>query len=144
MKKSPSPSMQLSASALEKQLTSPSVTFILATATIGAIVYMIFLLQPQFRGDLLPYLMVIAAELFLILHGILSFWTILSGRINPRNFDYHHAQDALFGPSSKTITKNLHSVPIAASRAKQLNINKEGVNRLLPALCNTYSTHLCK
>ncbi len=127
MKKSLTPSMQLSATTLEKQLTSPSVTFILAAATIGAIVYMIFLLQPQFRGDLLPYLMVISAELFLIIHGILSFWTILSGRINPRNFDYHHAQDALFGPSSKTITKNLHSVPIAASRAKQLYIHKEGV-----------------
>lgn len=114
----------MSASMLEKQLTSPSVTFILAAATIGAIVYMIFLLQPEYRGDLLPYLMVISAELFLILHGIISFWTILSGRINPRHFDYHHAQDALFGPSSKTITKHLHSVPIASSRAKQLYLHK--------------------
>lgn len=127
MKKSSSPSLQQSATALEKQLTSPSVTFILAAATIGAIVYMVFLLQPQFRGDLLPYLMVIGAELFLIIHGILSFWTILSGRVNPRNFDYHHAQDALFGQNSKTITKNLHSVPIVAARAKQLYIHKEGV-----------------
>lgn len=124
MKKATTPSLQVSASALEKQLTSPSVTFILATATVGAIVYMLFLLRPEYRGDLLPYFMVISAELFLIVHGILSFWTILSGRVNPRNFEYHHAQDALFGPSSKTIKKHLHTVPTTAARSKQLYIHK--------------------
>ncbi|HCH34627.1 MAG: Glycosyl transferase family 2 [Candidatus Saccharibacteria bacterium GW2011_GWC2_48_9] len=96
MKKSSNTSLGDAAAQLEKQLTSPTVTLILASATIGAIVYMVFLLQPAYRGDLLPYLMVIVAELFLICHGIVSFWTILSGRFNPRNFNYHHAQNNLF------------------------------------------------
>ncbi len=128
MKKTITPSVQLSAANLEKQLTSPTVTFILALATVGAIVYMVFLLQPAYRGDLLPYIMVISAELFLIIHGILSFWTILSGRINPRNFDYHYAQDALFGPSSKTIKKQLHSVPVHTTQLIELYLHKQKVS----------------
>ncbi|MDN5275109.1 MAG: hypothetical protein JWP06_1010 [Candidatus Saccharibacteria bacterium] len=128
MKKSATTNLEQRALALEKHLTSPSVTFILASATIGAVVYMVFLLQPAYRGDLLPYLMVIMAELFLILHGILSFWTILSGRINPRNFDYHHAQDRLFGPSSKVITKLLSTVSVELSRSKQMYINEKMVS----------------
>jgi cellulose synthase (UDP-forming) len=128
MKKISTNSLQLNAALLEKQLTSPTVTFILASATVGAIMYMVFLVQPAYRGDLLPYVMVITAELFLITHGILSFWTVLSGRFNPRHFAYHHAQDQLFGKGSKVITKQLHAAPADVSRTKQMYLNEKMVS----------------
>jgi cellulose synthase (UDP-forming) len=127
MKKSRTKTVQSEASLLEKQLTSPTVTFILASATIGAIVYMIFLLQPSYRGDLLPYCLVIIAEIFLICHGIISFWTILSGRVNPRHFNYHFTQDRLFGESSKITSKYLETYPKDVSRTKQIYIQGKAV-----------------
>jgi cellulose synthase (UDP-forming) len=127
MKKSRTKTVQSEASLLEKQLTSPTVTFILASATIGAIVYMIFLLQPAYRGDLLPYCLVIIAEIFLICHGIISFWTILSGRVNPRHFNYHFTQDRLFGESSKITSKYLETYPKDISRTKQIYIQGKAV-----------------
>ena len=111
---------------LEKQLTSPLVTFILGTATVGAIVYMIFLLQPSYRGDLLPYLMVIAAEVFLITHGLISFWTILSGRFNPRGFDYHATQDTLFGGDSKLAVRRFKAGK--TSDKLQMYIHKKAIH----------------
>lgn len=72
-------------------------------STIGAVLYMGFLLYPSHRGDLLPYTLVILAESFLIINGTLSFWTILGGRNDPRNFEFHHAQDRIFGAHTKTI-----------------------------------------
>jgi cellulose synthase (UDP-forming) len=128
MKKISTHILQSNASLLEKQLTSPTVTLILASATIGAIVYMIFLLQPAYRGDLLPYIMVIAAELFLIGHGIISFWTILSGRFNPRHFNYHHAQDNLFGTGSKVAAKAMHAMPAGIVHSKEMYIHEKTIS----------------
>lgn len=119
---------QVISSLLEKQLTSPLVTFILGSATIGAIVYLVFLLQPAYRGDLLPYLMVIIAEVFLIAHGLISFWTILSGRFNPRNFDYHNAQDNLFGSDSKLALKSISALSAAKAFALPTYIHKKVIS----------------
>lgn len=121
-------SVRIAAGQLEKQLTSPTVTLILASATIGAIVYMVFLLQPAYRGDLLPYLMVIVAELFLICHGIVSFWTILSGRFNPRHFHYHHAQDNLFGKRVKPERNILRNLPVETVRKMKLYLRGKQVS----------------
>ena len=128
MKKVSSRSVQQNASLLEKQLTSPTVTFILASATIGAIIYMIFLLQPAYRGDILPYCLVIVAELFLISHGIISFWTVLSGRVNPRNFNYYFTQDQLFGKSVRVASKYLEAHPAEISRGKQMYIHEKAIS----------------
>lgn len=113
---------------IEKQLTSPSVTFLLGAGTIGALLYVFFLLQPEYRGDPLPYALVIISELFLITQGVLSFWTILSGRINPRNFEYHHAQDGIFGGRGKQLAKTIHTLPVAESQALKLYIYNKQVS----------------
>ena len=44
-------------------------------ATLGIIRYAAFLLAPGNRGDLLPYLLVLTAELILVVHALLSGWT---------------------------------------------------------------------
>lgn len=113
---------------LEQRLTSPTVSLILAGSILGAGIYMFFLLQPSYRGDILPYLIVIIAEAFLISQGILSFWTILSGRSNPRHFEYHNAQNMVFGPrSGKSIATYLHEHPIEDTRRVQLYLHSKKV-----------------
>ncbi len=96
-------------------------------STIGAIAYMVFLFQPAYRGDMLPYLMVIVAESFLIVHGLISFWTILGGRSDPRNFEFHSAQDQLFDANSKATSKLIPEMPTAVKRDRQLYIEKSPV-----------------
>ncbi len=91
--------LQDSANRIEKQLNSPTVTLILTLATIGAFIYLAYLLQPAYRGDPLPYTLALVAEVFIIIQGLLSFWTILSGRMNPRNYEYHSAQAKLYNES---------------------------------------------
>ena len=88
--------IQTSSDNTAKHLTSPTVSLILSVATIGAFIYLSYLLRPEYRGDTLPYALALTAELFIIAHGLLSFWTILSGRFNPRNYEYHSAQARLY------------------------------------------------
>jgi cellulose synthase (UDP-forming) len=98
--------IQTSADVAARHLTSPTVTLILSIATIGAFIYLNYLLKPEYRGDTLPYTLALIAEIFIIIHGLLSFWTILSGRFNPRNFEYHSTQANLYNaPVGKTAIK---------------------------------------
>ncbi len=109
---------------LEQRLGSPTVSLILAGSIIGALVYLYFLLQPEFRGDILPYIMVIIAEFYLVSQGVLAFWTILSGRANPRHFEYHEAQNKIFGQRiGKTLYNSLDEYPIEQTRDIQMKIH---------------------
>lgn len=118
----------LTARRLERHLSSPTVASILMATSLGAFIYLIFLLQPQHRGDLLPFSMVIGAEIFLIFNGLVSFWTVLSGRSDPRSFNFHTAQRRIFGthlPRPKTVTK----VPAATEASRrQLFIHDKAVS----------------
>jgi cellulose synthase (UDP-forming) len=75
---------------------SPVMILISLIATLGILLYAQFLLNPNNRGDFLPYVMVITAESILIAHALLSMWTILSGRQSPRTFAFHEAKRLLF------------------------------------------------
>ncbi|GMA36115.1 glycosyltransferase family 2 protein [Demequina litorisediminis] len=77
---------------------SPVMILIVLVSTFGILVYSLFLLDPDNRGDMIPWLMVIAAESVLVFHALLAMWTILSGGQDPRSFAYHQARDAMFGP----------------------------------------------
>ena len=75
---------------------SPVMILIAVIATLGILLYAQFLLNPNNRGDFLPYAMVIAAESVLVVHALLAMWTILSGAKSPRDFAFHAAKRALF------------------------------------------------
>ena len=75
---------------------SPVMILISVIATLGILLYAQFLLDPDNRGDFLPYAMVIAAELVLVAHALLAMWTILAGAKSPRDFAFHAAKRALF------------------------------------------------
>ncbi len=114
---------QAASESLEKHLTSPSITLLLGLAIIGAIIYMAFLLRPEYRGDVLPYTIVVVSEFFLIVYAIASFWTILSGRINPRHYGYHNAQDQLLGADTKAIIKEINETNAVSTTGRRLRIH---------------------
>jgi cellulose synthase (UDP-forming) len=74
----------------------PVLIVITLIATLGIIRYGMFLLAPGNRGNLLPYLMVVTAEFILIVHALLSGWTILTGTKGPRDFPYHETKSGMF------------------------------------------------
>jgi cellulose synthase (UDP-forming) len=78
---------------------SPSLILLVVLASLGVLLYAGFLLRPEYRGDLLPYVMVIGAETWIIAHAMLSLWTILSSGHDPRGFAFHQARRLLFDPA---------------------------------------------
>lgn len=90
---------------------------------------MYFLLQPGFRGDTVPYVMVIFAEFYLVSQGVLSFWTILSGRSDPRTFEYHEAQNRIFGQRiGKTVYRSLSEYPVDQTRNARMKLHDQNVS----------------
>lgn len=79
-------------------IASPSVLLFILLALLGALAYAIFLFNPANRGDLLPFSLVIIAEVVLISHALVALWTILSGGKDPRGFAFHQAQDRMIDP----------------------------------------------
>ena len=75
---------------------SPTLLLFVLVASIGVLTYTAFLLNPDNRGDWLPYSLVITAEMVLVLQALVSMWTILSGGQDPRTFNFHHSQERLF------------------------------------------------
>ena len=69
------------------------VTTLLAAA--GVLLYASFLLDPDNRGDLVPWLVVVLAEGVLVVHTLLAMWTVLAGTKDPRGYAYWAAHDAL-------------------------------------------------
>lgn len=92
----------------------PVLILITLLATIGIIRYAVFLLAPGNRGDLLPYLLVVVAELILVVHALLSGWTILTGTKGPRDFAYYEARSDLFDrrPTASGHPRPPHEWPI--------------------------------
>jgi cellulose synthase (UDP-forming) len=78
---------------------SPSLILLVVLASLGVLLYTNFLLQPEHRGDLLPYLLVVVAETWIIGQAMVSLWTILSSGHDPRGFAFHQARRLLFDPA---------------------------------------------
>ncbi len=74
----------------------PVLILITLIATLGILRYAAFLLAPDNRGSLLPYLIVVVAEMILVVHALLSGWTILTGSKAPQDFPFYEAKTALF------------------------------------------------
>jgi cellulose synthase (UDP-forming) len=80
----------------EASAQSPTMILFVVIGVLGIIAYGSFLLNPVYRGDTLPYILVIGAESVLLLTALMSMWTILAGSQDPRDFSYHHARERLF------------------------------------------------
>lgn len=75
---------------------SPVLITLVVIGTIGVLAYAAFLLNPANRGDFLPYIMVVSAELVLVGHALLTMATILAGGQDPRTFAVHQARAHLY------------------------------------------------
>ncbi len=95
----------------------PVLILITLIATLGIIRYAAFLLAPGNRGDLLPYLLVVVAELILVVHALLSGWTILTGTKGPRDFPFYEARSDLFD-RRPTRLRSLPLAPGVADRGR--------------------------
>lgn len=96
---------QNEAVSIENHLKSPTLMMLVLVAVIGAILYATFLFNPNNRGDLLPYILVILAETFLLGQALLALWTVLASSYEPRTFQFHSAQDKLYAKQSKLAVK---------------------------------------
>ena len=79
---------------------TPVMIAVSIAATLGILAYAWFLLNPSNRGDLLPWAMVMIAEVILIFHALMAMWAILAGQKDPRTFAFHDAQRALYDPAA--------------------------------------------
>jgi cellulose synthase (UDP-forming) len=77
-------------------INSPTLVLLVLLSALGALLYGSFILSPGNRGDIVPYVVVLIAESFIVTQAIFSMWTILAGSNDPRNFEYHDAQQHLF------------------------------------------------
>ena len=85
---------------LTRNSYSPVIILLTLIATGGIVAYSAFLLNPERRGDTLPYVLVIAAESVLVIHALLAMWTILAGAKSPRDHAYYAARgDLLDNPA---------------------------------------------
>lgn len=80
-----------------QHLHSSTQLVLVLIAIFGIFLYGQFLFNPANKGDLLPYILVLVAETFLMVQALVTFWTIISGGYNPRDTDYYYAQVKLFG-----------------------------------------------
>ncbi len=105
-------------------ISSPTLVLLVMLAAAGAALYLNFLLTPANRGDMVPYVLVIMAETFIVIQGIFSMWTILAGSYNPRSFEFHNAQEHLFARrGSKARFKELLSGTKPKTKKIQLYLN---------------------
>lgn len=78
---------------------SPIVLVVTIMATLGVLAYGAFLLNPAFRGDFLPWIVVIVAETILIFHALMAVWTMLAGYGKRPPFAFFEAQAKLYDPA---------------------------------------------
>ena len=81
---------------------SPTLLLVAVFASIGVLAYAGFLLNPNFRGDLIPWLIVISCELILIFQASMALWTMLSGYGRQPSYRFQNAQAKLFNPQLNT------------------------------------------
>ncbi len=101
-------------------LHGPTLSLIVAVATIGALLYARFVYNFHNAGDIVPYVLVAVAEGIILLQALTSLWTILSGGYNPRDYYYNHAKSQLFLLKRRSTPRASDSLNLAG---KQVTID---------------------
>ncbi|MDO9590237.1 MAG: glycosyltransferase, partial [Microcella sp.] len=112
-------------------IKSPSVLLFILLALLGALAYTVFLFNPANRGDLLPFALVIVAEVVLIGHALVALWTILSGGQDPRGFAFHQAQNSMIDPQ-------LAADPRLSTTPQQWPLNLNGTTATIDVFITVY------
>lgn len=86
---------------------SPVMILLTIISTIGVLYYGTFLLRPENRGDLLPWLLVVISETILVFHGLASMWTILAGQRERRDWTYQATRAGLYDANDPEVLANV-------------------------------------
>ena len=115
-------------------LSSATLILVVILAFFGALLYLNFLLNPVYRGDLIPYVLLVIAETFLVSQALCALWTILAGNYNPRNFEFHHTQEHLLNRrGSKSVFKYPHDAKVLTEQPSlYINSHKVTVDVFIP------------
>ena len=81
---------------------SPTLLLVALLSAIGVLAYAAFILNPAFKGDFIPWLIVISCELILIFQASMALWTMLSGYGRQPGYRFYAAQTRLFDPHLNT------------------------------------------
>ncbi len=81
-------------------------------AALGGFYYISFLLNPNNIGNLLPYILVLIAELFFVIQSLIVFWTMLVGEEDPRDYKYFDTQKKIIKLSGLKINKKIAKVNV--------------------------------
>lgn len=98
----------------QKQSTERPATIFLVIlfTTLGGLYYLLFLINPINRGDLIPYSFVLLAELFFITQALIVFWTMLVGESDPRDYKYFDIQKKLIQLKEFKINKKIAIIDV--------------------------------
>jgi len=113
--------------AISKHRNSPTLMMLVLIAALGAIFYASFIFNPENKGDVLPFTLVLIAETFLIVQVLLSLWTILAASDDPRPFKFHQNQSRLFGNKRNVIDRIMMHNETAPQR-QQLYLDGEKIS----------------
>jgi len=86
---------------LKSHVDSATLMLLVLMAAIGALVYASFLFNPANKGDIVPYILVIVAESFIIFQALVALWTMLASTYDPRSYKFHAVQDHIFSLEGK-------------------------------------------
>jgi cellulose synthase (UDP-forming) len=79
-------------------LNAPTQVLVVMLALFGIYQYGRFIFNPANRGNLIPWILVLLCEAFLMFQAAMAMWTILVGGHDPRDYRYSAAQEQLFSP----------------------------------------------
>jgi cellulose synthase (UDP-forming) len=108
-------------------LAAPTQMLLVALSLVGAYLYARFLFNPANAGDLLPYVLAIAAESFIMFHVLVSVWTIIVGGYNPRNYDYYRVQQEMLPGAYRQVFETRPDIVRRLPRQLPLSINDRTV-----------------
>lgn len=102
----------------EDDIRPATLSLLVAISVIGALFYAQYFWDPSHRGNILPYMIMIVTESFLVFQALIALWTIIASTHDPRDYKYYNAQKDLLVYSKmgdlqgKSGDQSVHSTPL--------------------------------
>ncbi|CAN5363243.1 hypothetical protein BH09PAT4_BH09PAT4_05020 [soil metagenome] len=71
-------------------------TLLVILSVIASIFYLRLLFNPAYRGQILPYVIVVVSEVYIVSQVLMACWTILSGNEDPKDSNYYKTRHKIF------------------------------------------------
>jgi cellulose synthase (UDP-forming) len=78
-------------------------TLLVILSVIAGIFYLRLLFNPQYRGQIIPYVLVVVSEVYIVSQVLMACWTILSGNHDPKDSNYYKTRHKIFSASGNSL-----------------------------------------